>query len=73
LVEMIRAYERAAATMRLARVACVALNCREMDEEARSRAISEVEYNTGLPAGDVLAGDGPKLWEAVASALDQSA
>lgn len=73
LGEMIDVYERAAATMRRSPVVCVALNCRGLNDRERARAIAEVEDVSGRPAGDVLAGDGPKLWEAVAGALDQSA
>jgi uncharacterized NAD-dependent epimerase/dehydratase family protein len=72
LTEMIAAYEAAAATMRPSPVACIAMNCRGLDKEARARAIVEVEDETGLPAGDVLAGDAPKLWSAVAGVLGSS-
>jgi uncharacterized NAD-dependent epimerase/dehydratase family protein len=69
LSEMIAVYESAAATLRPAPVACVALNCGGLDDAAARRAIEEVESETGLPAGDVLRGDAPKLWDAVEAAL----
>ncbi|MDQ3955702.1 MAG: DUF1611 domain-containing protein [Actinomycetota bacterium] len=69
LSEMIEVYERVASTVRPARVACVAVNTAGLDEDQRRRALSEVEEHTGLPAGDVLAGDAPRLWSAVAGAL----
>jgi uncharacterized NAD-dependent epimerase/dehydratase family protein len=69
LPEMVAAYEAAAATMRPAPVACIALNCRGLDYEGRKAAIAEVEDEAGLPAGDVLAGDAAKLWAAVSSTL----
>ena len=69
LAEMIAAYESAAATLRPATVACVAVNCRGLDDAGARRAIEEVSAETGLVAGDVLRGDAPKLWEAVEAAL----
>jgi uncharacterized NAD-dependent epimerase/dehydratase family protein len=65
LRSMVGAYEEAAATVRPARVACVALNCGDLSSGERERAIAEVEAETGLPAGDVMAGGAPKLWTAV--------
>jgi uncharacterized NAD-dependent epimerase/dehydratase family protein len=69
LAEMIAVYEKAAATLRPATVACVALNCGGLDDDAARRAIDEIEDATGLPTGDVLRGDAPKLWDAVEAAL----
>ena len=69
LPEMIEAYERNAATVRPAKVACVAVNCAGLDDDARAETIVEVENETGLPAGDVMSGDAPKLWAAVDAAL----
>ena len=69
LEEMVRVYETTAATVRPARVACVAVNCGTLGEAERRRVLNDVERVTGLPAGDVMAGDAPKLWEAVAEAL----
>ena len=69
LPEMIEAYERNAATVRPAKVSCVAINCAGLDDEARTETIAAVERETGLPAGDVMSGDAPKLWAAVESAL----
>jgi uncharacterized NAD-dependent epimerase/dehydratase family protein len=69
LPEMIAMYETLAATVRPAKVACVALNCRGLPADFARRAIEETEDVTGLPAGDVLAGEGPRLWGAVNAAL----
>ena len=69
LDEMVRVYEATAATVRPARVACVAVNCGGLSPRDRKSALGEVEGETGLPAGDVMAGDAPRLWEAVAAAL----
>ncbi|CAN5603677.1 DUF1611 domain-containing protein [soil metagenome] len=69
LAEMVRVYEETAATVRPARVACVAVNCGGLPVEEARRALGDVEDATGLPAGDVMRGDAPKLWRAVAAAL----
>jgi uncharacterized NAD-dependent epimerase/dehydratase family protein len=66
---MISVYEDMASTVRPARIACVALNCRRLDATASRRAIEEVEDATGLVTGDVFRGDAPRLWEAIAAAL----
>lgn len=69
LSHMVRVYEETAATVRAARVACVAVNCRGLDDAAAERAIGEIEDDLGLPAGDVFRGAAPKLWDAVTEAL----
>jgi uncharacterized NAD-dependent epimerase/dehydratase family protein len=69
LSEMVASYERNAATVRPAKVACVAVNCGGLAEGERMRAITAVERETGLPAGDVISGDAPNLWAAVEEAL----
>ena len=69
LAEMVRVYEETAATVRPAKVACVAVNCGGLSAPERRSALAEVEREAGLPAGDVLAGDAPRLWEAVAAVL----
>jgi uncharacterized NAD-dependent epimerase/dehydratase family protein len=66
---MVAAYEQAAALLRPARVACVTVNCQDLDDEGSRAEIERTEEATGLPAGDVLRGDAPKLWEAVAASL----
>lgn len=69
LSEMIASYEDMAATVRAATTACVAVNCAGLDEDDRRRELASVEDETGLPAGDVLHGDAPRLWAAVEEAL----
>ena len=69
LPAMVTAYEDMTAAVRPARVGCVAVNCSGLDPEAAKRSVAEVEDATGLPAGDVLSGDAPKLWAAVEAAL----
>lgn len=69
LGHMIEAYEQAASLLRPASVAAVAVNCRGLTAAERGRTLKEVEDETGLPAGDVMAGHGPRLWDAVEAAL----
>jgi uncharacterized NAD-dependent epimerase/dehydratase family protein len=69
LGEMVPVYESTASTVRPARVACVAVNCAGLSADERTEAIEAAERDTGLPAGDVMAGDAPRLWEAVAGML----
>ena len=62
-------YERIASVVRPCRVACVAVNCRGLSDDDARAAIDDVSAQTGLVAGDVMRGDGPLLWDAVAAAL----
>ena len=73
LPEIVRTYESIASVVRPARVACVAVNCRGLDRADARAAIADIEDATGLPAGDVMAGDAPALWGAVAAVLDAQA
>lgn len=70
LTDMIRVYEEAAATLRPARVACVAVNCAGLSPEDARTELARTEDATGLPTGDVFAGDAPKLWSAIESVLE---
>lgn len=70
LPELIATYESLAAVNRPAKVACISLNCHDLSDDDAQAAIEAVERETGLPAGDVLRGDAPKLWSAVAAAFD---
>jgi uncharacterized NAD-dependent epimerase/dehydratase family protein len=67
--EMVETYERHAALVRTARVACVAVNCGAVSEVDRRAIVDEIESETGLATGDVLHGDAPRLWAAVEAAL----
>jgi uncharacterized NAD-dependent epimerase/dehydratase family protein len=69
LVDMIRVYEEMAATVRPARVACVAVNCSGLSADDARAELARTEDDTGLPAGDVFSGDAPKLWSAIENAL----
>lgn len=70
LREMVETYQSIASVVRPCRVACVAVNCRGLSRVEARAAIDEVSGATGLPAGDVMAGDAALLWDAVAAALD---
>jgi uncharacterized NAD-dependent epimerase/dehydratase family protein len=52
LSELADLHERMSLIARPARVAAVALNTRDLDEEAARRAVAETEAETGLPADD---------------------
>jgi uncharacterized NAD-dependent epimerase/dehydratase family protein len=69
LPEMIGVLEEMASNVRQAKVACVAVNCKGLSPDETRRTIDEIEASTGLPAGDVFAGDGPRLWSAVDAML----
>ncbi|MFN2488824.1 MAG: DUF1611 domain-containing protein [Actinomycetota bacterium] len=71
LAEMVRVYEDAAATVRPAKVACIAVNCGGLPDDEARRTVTAIERELDLPAGDVLGGDAPKLWDAVAAALPE--
>ncbi|MGH2750378.1 MAG: DUF1611 domain-containing protein [Actinomycetota bacterium] len=71
LNDMVGTYELMAKTVRSAPVACVAVNTRGLGDEEARRELTRVEQETGLPAGDVIRGDAPKLWDAVRRVLDQ--
>lgn len=71
LSEMIQGYERIAAVTRPARVACLSVNTKGLPKSEARDELARVEDETGLPAGDVMAGDAPKLWEAVRASLEE--
>jgi uncharacterized NAD-dependent epimerase/dehydratase family protein len=52
LAEVVGLHERIALRARPARVACIALNTRDLDEQAARAAIAAAEDETGLPADD---------------------
>jgi uncharacterized NAD-dependent epimerase/dehydratase family protein len=72
LPEMIEAYESNASTVRPAKVACIAVNARDYDDEGRARAVAAIEDETGLPAADPFASGATKLWNAVQDELERS-
>jgi len=73
LPELIDLHERIALPLRPARVACIALNTAELDDDTARAAISEAAQETGLAADDpVRFGAGPLL-DAVLETLDTQA
>jgi uncharacterized NAD-dependent epimerase/dehydratase family protein len=52
LAEVVELYERSTLIPRRAKVVAIALNTRDLDEEAARAAVAEAEAETGLPAAD---------------------
>jgi len=71
LNELIAAYESASAPVRPAKVAALALNTSDVDEDAARAAIAEAERETGLTADDVVRFGAERVLEAVLGALDK--
>jgi uncharacterized NAD-dependent epimerase/dehydratase family protein len=71
LVDMVATYEKMAETVRAAPVACIAVNTRGLEDQEARAETARIENETGLPVGDVLRGDAPKLWTAVRETLDR--
>jgi D-glutamate N-acetyltransferase len=73
LTELIELHEQIALPLRRARVACLALNTRGLDEEDARASIAAAAEETGLPAEDpVRFGAGPLL-DAVLAAFEAQA
>jgi uncharacterized NAD-dependent epimerase/dehydratase family protein len=72
LAAMVATYQQMAEPVRHAPVACIAVNTRGLGEQEARAEISRIETETGLPTGDVLRGDAPRLWTAVKETLDRS-
>ena len=67
---LIAAYENVAAPVRPTRVAAIALNTSDLDEDAARAAIADAERETGLPADDVVRFGADRVLQAVLDALD---
>jgi uncharacterized NAD-dependent epimerase/dehydratase family protein len=65
LPELVELHERIALAKRPAKVRAVALNTRDLDEEAARTAITEAERETGLPADDPVRFGPGKLVDAL--------
>jgi len=65
LSELVELHERISLPVRLARVACVALNTRSLDETEARRAVAAAEEETGLPADDPVRFGAGRLLDAV--------
>jgi uncharacterized NAD-dependent epimerase/dehydratase family protein len=66
LTDLIELHERASLPKRRARVACVALNTRLLDEDAARAAVEAAEAETGLPADDAVRFGADRLLLAIA-------
>jgi uncharacterized NAD-dependent epimerase/dehydratase family protein len=73
LPELVELHERIALPLRPARVACLALNTADLDDDGARAVIAEAAEETGLPADDpVRFGAGPSL-DAVLETIDTQA
>jgi D-glutamate N-acetyltransferase len=70
---LIAAYENAAAPVRTTRVAAVALNTSDLDEDAARASIADAERETGLVSDDVVRFGADRVLDAVLRALDTTA
>ena len=70
LPELVRAYESAAAWLRPARVAGIALNTRSLDEAAARAACERAARDTGLPATDPVRFGAAPLAAAIIAVAD---
>jgi uncharacterized NAD-dependent epimerase/dehydratase family protein len=73
LGELIEAYESVASRLRPARVAAIALNTSDLDDDAARLAVAEAERDTGLVADDVVRFGPDRVLDAVLGALDTQA
>jgi uncharacterized NAD-dependent epimerase/dehydratase family protein len=69
LAELVELHERLSLPVRPAKVACIALNTRGVDEDAARRAIADAEDETGLLADDPVRFGAAKLTDAVLAAV----
>ncbi len=65
LTELIELHERASLPLRPAKVAAIALNTRDLDEDEARAAVAAVESETGLPADDPVRFGSGKVLDAV--------
>jgi uncharacterized NAD-dependent epimerase/dehydratase family protein len=65
LGELVDLHERSSLLARPARVACIALNTRGLDEDEARRAVAAAEEETGLPAGDPVRFGAERLVDAL--------
>jgi uncharacterized NAD-dependent epimerase/dehydratase family protein len=70
LAELIAMYETVCRPLRPARVAAVALNTADLDEDRARAAVAETEAATGLVADDLVRFGADRVLEAVLSGLE---
>jgi len=71
--ELIRTYEGLCAGVKPAKVVAIALNTRELDDDAARAAIAEATAQTGLPCDDVVRFGPLRLYDAIAPAFAKTA
>jgi uncharacterized NAD-dependent epimerase/dehydratase family protein len=69
LADLVRLHEEISLLARPAKVYCIALNTRKLDDEAARRAVTETEAATGLPADDPVRFGAGKLVGSLAPLL----
>jgi uncharacterized NAD-dependent epimerase/dehydratase family protein len=69
LSELVQLHERASLPARPAKVACIALNTRELGEAEARAVVAEAEAETGLPADDPVRFGAASLLDAVLESL----
>jgi uncharacterized NAD-dependent epimerase/dehydratase family protein len=69
LADLVRLHEQISLLARPAKVYCIALNTRKLDDEAARRAVTETEAATGLPADDPVRFGAGKLVGSLAPLL----
>jgi uncharacterized NAD-dependent epimerase/dehydratase family protein len=69
LPEIVELHERASLPLRPAKVAAIALNTRDLDDDGARAAIADVERETGLPADDPVRFGAGKVLDAVLAVL----
>ena len=70
LPELVELHERMALPARPARVACIALNTRDLDEDGARAAIADAKAETGLPADDPVRFGSARLVDAMLAHLE---
>src|SRR5207247_306926 len=65
LSELVELHERASLPARPAKIACIALNTRDLGEAEARAAVAEAEADTGLPADDPVRFGAARLLDAV--------
>ena len=71
LARLVELHERISLPARPARVVCVAVNTRDLDEDEARAAVAEAETETGLPADDPVRFGGGRLVDALLAALQE--
>jgi uncharacterized NAD-dependent epimerase/dehydratase family protein len=69
LTDLVQLHERSTLLARPAKVVAIALNTRDVDEDAARAAIASAEAETGIPAGDPIRFGAAKITDAVMNGL----